>query len=372
MDKLKNKILVTKSFLPSLEEYTTEIEQIWESNWLTNGGILHQKLETELMRYLKVKNISLFSNGHLALETGIKVLGLKGEVITTPFTFASTTHAIINCGLKPVFADIDKFTFNLEPNNLEQLITEKTSAIIPVHVFGNPCDVHAINEIAQKHGIKVIYDAAHAFGVEVAGKSIASFGDVSMFSFHATKVFHTIEGGALVFNNDNEMKHRADLMKNFGISGPESVEMCGINAKMNEFQAAMGLINLRYIDREIEKRRVVTERYKENLKDVKGISFNKISGSIKYNYAYFPILIDPKQGVSRDKLHMELEKHNVYSRKYFYPLCSDFACYRYDFDSSKTPVAKQVANNILTLPIYGSLSLEEVDVICEIIKSVMS
>ncbi|MGI6684353.1 MAG: DegT/DnrJ/EryC1/StrS family aminotransferase [Bacillota bacterium] len=372
MDKLKNKIFVTKSFLPPLEEYIKVIDKVWESSWLTNKGNLHQKLETALIRYLDVKNISLFTNGHLALETGIKLLGLKGEVITTPFTFASTTHAIINCGLKPVFADIDRFTFNLDPNNLEQLITDKTSAIIPVHVFGNPCEVHAINEIAQKHGIKVIYDAAHAFGVEVDGKGIANYGDVSMFSFHATKVFHTIEGGALVFNNDNELKRRAELMKNFGISSPESVEMCGINAKMNEFQAAMGLINLRYIDGEIEKRRIITERYKENLRDVKGISFNKVSGSIKYNYAYFPVLIDPNQGVSRDKLHMELEKHNIYSRKYFYPLCSDFACYCSDFDSSETPVAKQVANNILTLPIYGTLSLEEVDVICEIIKSVMS
>lgn len=368
MKRLDQPIMVTKSFLPPFEEYIMEIQHIWNNGWLTNKGRLHAQFEENLVKYLKVKNVSLFTNGHLALEIAIRLLNLKGEVITTPFTFASTTHAIINSGLKPVFCDIDKYSFNLDPTKIENLITENTSAIIPVHVFGYPCNITKINEIAKKYDLKVIYDAAHAFGVEIEGTGIANFGDISMFSLHATKVFHCIEGGILAFN-DNKYKNNAELIKNFGISGPENVDICGINAKMNEFQAAMGLVNLRYIEDEIKKRRQVTERYKRNLINVKGINLNDNNNdNVKYNYAYFPILVNRELGIDRDQLHQELENYNIYTRKYFYPLCSDFHCYKSLFNSYETPIAKYIANNILTLPLYGELQLEEVDIICDLIQ----
>ena len=369
--KFNAPILVTKSFLPPIDEYKNIIEQIWKNNWLTNNGSLHNEFAEKLSIYLKVANSTLFTNGHLALETAIKALDLTGEIITTPFTFASTTHAIVNCGLKPIFCDIEMDTYNIDPQKIEGLITENTSAIIPVHVFGNPCNVYAIEKIAKKHNLKVIYDAAHVFGVEVNDKGIGTFGDVSMFSFHATKVFNSIEGGLLTYT-DSLYGSTFDLLKNFGITGPETVESIGINAKMNEFQAAMGLVNLRHVDSEIAKRQKVAECYRENLKGVKGIkSINDISG-VKHNYAYFPIVIDENQfGMTRNMLYEKLTEYNVVARKYFYPLTIDFQCYKGRFNAD-IPNARFVAERVLTLPMYGSLALQDVTMICNIIKSIFN
>ncbi|MFS0836689.1 DegT/DnrJ/EryC1/StrS family aminotransferase [Paenibacillus sp. 1P03SA] len=361
---LPESILVTKSFLPPIEEYIGEIERIWSSHWLTNNGIIHSDFEKKLKEYLGVPNISLFTNGHLALETALKNLGLKGEVITTPFTFASTTHAILNSGLTPVFCDIEEVTFNMDANKIETLITENTSAIVPVHVFGNPCDVDKIESIASKYNLKVIYDAAHAFGVETKGTPIGNFGDVSMFSMHATKVFHSIEGGILSTSNHN-YKKRFDLFKNFGISGPESLETRGINAKMNEFQAAMGLVNLRYIEQEIEQRKQLTQIYRELLKNIKGIRYLDDISQVKHNYSYFPIIVDKEQyGKDRDFLHDELRKCNVFTRKYFYPLTTEIQAIQNLGLNNDLPVAKKIASSVLTLPIYTSLETDYIRKIC--------
>ncbi|MGA4516232.1 DegT/DnrJ/EryC1/StrS family aminotransferase [Solibacillus silvestris] len=359
-------IQVTKSSMPNFDEYINEIKDLWESQWLTNSGIKHAELTEKLEYYLKTPNVSLFTNGHLALESAIEAFNLTGEVITTPFTFASTTHAIVRKGLTPVFADIDPDDFTIQADNIERLITDKTSAIIPVHVYGNICDVYKIEKIAKKYNLKVIYDAAHAFGVTLDGKGIANFGDASMFSFHATKVFHTIEGGALTYK-DVSIKNRVEMIKNFGITGPESVEYIGGNAKMNEFQAAMGLCNIRNIDQEIEKRKKVYERYTENLIGNKGIKLPTIPRGIKSNFAYFPVLFD-QYGISRDTIHDELIKQNIYTRKYFYPLSNSFKCYEGKFTSNRTPIAKDVTKKVLTLPLYADLPSEEVDRICSIIK----
>jgi len=369
MNKMVKEILVTKSFLPPIEEYTNMIEQIWENNWLTNNGPLHNEFAEKLNDYLQVDNCTLFSNGHLALETAIKALGLTGEVITTPFTFASTTHAIVNCGLKPVFCDIEMDTFNIDSQKIEDLITENTTAIIPVHVFGNPCDVYAIEKIAKKHNLKVIYDAAHVFGVEVNGKGIGTFGDVSMFSLHATKVFNSIEGGLLTYA-DSLYSRIFNLLKNFGITGPETVESTGINAKMNEFQAAMGLVNLRYVDSEIAKRQQVAKCYRENLKEVKGIKYIDDITDVKHNYAYFPIVVDENEfGMSRDTLHEKLQEYKIFARKYFYPLTVDFECYKGRFDGNMLN-ARLVANRVLTLPMYGDLELSDVEYICKLVQQI--
>jgi dTDP-4-amino-4,6-dideoxygalactose transaminase len=368
MKKNENPIFVTKSFLPPFEEYTKEIETIWASSWLTNNGSLHQKFEHDLLEYLNTPYLSLFTNGHLALESAIKALGLKGEVITTPFTFASTTHAIVNCGLTPVFCDISPFDFNIDVEKIEKLISPNTSAILPVHVFGNPCDMQSIENIAQKYGLKVIYDSAHAFGVKVNGVPIGNFGDISMFSLHATKVFHSIEGGILSYNTSG-YKRLLELYKNFGISGPESVEMVGINAKMNEFQAAMGIINLRYIALEIEKRKQITFQYRNLLRKIKGIGFLQDIGGVEHNYSYFPIQVDENTyGLTRDGLHERLKEYNIFTRKYFYPLCSDFHCYKPLFNNIDLPNAEFIANRILTLPLFSDLTIEQVDYICEAIQ----
>jgi len=363
---MDEKIQVTRSELPDFNEYISEIKELWDSHWLTNMGIKHQKLEAELMRYLDASNISLFTNGHIALECAISAFQLTGEVITTPFTFASTTHAIVRNGLEPVFCDINPEDFTIDTEKLEVLITEKTTAILPVHVYGNPCDTAAIKKIAKKYNLKVIYDAAHAFGVTVNGVSIAKFGDVSMFSFHATKVYNTIEGGALAYD-DPGLKEKFNKMINFGISGQESVDYVGTNAKMNEFQAAMGLCNLRNINDKINKRRTVVERYMEHLSGINGIKLPKYKDGVKTNYAYFPVVFDGFRA-TRDQIFEELKNHNVFARKYFYPLTSDFACYRNKHDSNKTPVAKNIAETILTLPLYSALLPEDVDRICNIIK----
>lgn len=359
-------IQVTRPSMPEFDEYLHEIKDIWDSRWLTNHGLKHNKLVEELKHYLKTPNLSLFSNGHLALECAIEAFQLTGEVITTPFTFASTTHAIVRKGLSPVFADINPENYTIQTDTIESLITDKTTAIIPVHVYGNVCNVYEIERIAKKYNLKVIYDAAHAFGITVAGKGVANFGDASMFSFHATKVFHTIEGGALSYN-ELGIKNRVNMASNFGITGPESVEYAGGNAKMNEFQAAMGLCNLRHIDQQIEKRKEIYERYIENLNGIEGIKLPSIQKGIVSNYAYFPVLFDGNK-VSRDQIHDELKKQNIYSRKYFYPLTNNLDCYKSKLTPNYTPIAQQISERILTLPFYPDLQLETVDRICKIIK----
>lgn len=362
-----NKILVTESSMPKLDEYIEEIKDIWKSKWLTNNGVKHQQLESKLCEYLNVKNTALFCNGHQALYVALKSLNLSGEVITTPFTFASTTHAIVQAGLKPVFCDIDPITYTMDVNKIEDLINDKTCAIVPVHVYGNPCDVEKIEEIAKKHNLKVIYDAAHAFGVEVNDMGIGNFGDISMFSFHATKVFNTIEGGALTYS-DSLLTEKINMLKNFGITSPESIEEIGTNAKMNEFSAAMGLCNLRHIEEEILKRKKVFERYVLNLKDISGIKLISFKDNIKPNYAYFPVVFDKEVfGKNRDEIMEILEKSGIYTRKYFYPLITDFSCYKDKYDSSLTPIAKEISENVLTLPLYANLDICDVDRICNLI-----
>lgn len=362
---MEKSIQVTSSSMPNFNEYVEEIRDLWDSRWLTNMGIKYRKLESELQDYLKTPNISLFTNGHLALETAISCFNLTGEVITTPFTFASTTHAIVRNGLTPVFCDVNPDDYTIQTDNLENLITDKTSAIIPVHVYGNICDVYEINRIAQKYNLKVIYDAAHAFGITIDEVGVANFGDASMFSFHATKVFNTIEGGALTYR-DAKMGELLTAYKNFGITGPESVDYIGTNAKMNEFQAAMGICNLKHVDDEINKRKVVFNRYVEQLRGIEGVKLSAPKVGVKSNYAYFPVVFDGYK-YSRDQVFEKLKESNIFSRKYFYPLTNDFKCYNERFTFEKTPVAKYVADRVLTLPLYADLSLEDVDRICEII-----
>ena len=305
-------IKVTRALMPNLDEYIEEIKDFWETLWITNIGIKHQKLEKLLIQYLDTKNITLFTNGHLALECAITAFDLKGEIITTPFSFPSTTHAIVRSGLKPVLCDINSDDFTIDADKLESLITDKTSAIIPVHIYGNICDIYSIESIAKKNNLRVIYDAASAFGVNFKGISVANYGDISMFSFHATKVFNTIEGGALAYKDDS-LTRIFENLRNFGIRGPESVESIGGNAKMNEFQAAMGICNLRHIDREIEKRSVIVRRYYDRLNEIKGIKLVKPQTGVKSNYAYFPVLFDG-YNLSRDEVFGLLASKNIYAR----------------------------------------------------------
>lgn len=359
-----DKILVTKSSMPPIEEFMREVAPIWESRWLTNMGVKHQELERQLCRYLKVPEISLFSNGHMALELAIQALKLTGEVITTPFTFASTTHAIVRNGLKPVFCDINEEDYTMDVSKIEALITDATTAIIPVHVYGNVCNVEEIQRIAQKYGLKVLYDAAHTFGVEVNGQGIGSFGDASMFSFHATKVYNTIEGGAVCFT-DKEFGLDLYRLKNFGIRDEETVDEVGANAKMNEFQAAMGLCNLRYVDSEIGKRKKVVDTYRELLSKLQGIKLPPVQEQVKSNYAYFPIVVDETQfGVTRNEIYEALKEKGIYTRKYFYPLTNAFACYHDRYHADETPVAQRIAKRVLTLPLYADLQEREVEAIC--------
>ncbi|OKZ73776.1 MAG: aminotransferase [Clostridium sp. 26_22] len=363
------KIMVTQSSMPKIDEYMEEIKSIFESKWLTNMGEKHIELEKNLKNYLDIKNISLFTNGHTALTIGIQSMNFPkgGEVITTPYSFASTTHAIVENGLKPIFCDIDPETYTIDVNKIERLITNKTCAILPVHVYGHVCDVENIDKLAKKYNLKVIYDAAHVFGVKYKGKSVAEYGDMSMFSFHATKVFNTIEGGALVYKDEN-LKSYIDKLKNFGINGPDHVEYVGINGKMNEFCAAMGICNLRHINGEIEKRKRVYERYVERLSNIEGVQLSLIQDNVLPNYAYFPVIFDKeKYGKSRDEVQQELAQNNIYSRKYFYPLISDYECYKDNFDSNETPIAKNISDNVLTIPMYADLELKDVDRICDII-----
>ena len=362
-------INVTRSSMPSFEEYCEEIKDLWDSHWLTNMGVKHQQLEKQLKSYLNTPYVTLYTNGHLALENVIAAMDFPvgGEVITTPFTFASTTHAIVRNGLVPVFCDINDVDYTLDVSKIEGLITEKTCAIVPVHVYGSICDVDGIQKIADRYGLKVIYDAAHAFGVTYKGKGIGNFGDASMFSFHATKVFNTIEGGAVTFTDDS-LNGVLYYMKNFGIRGPENVVFVGGNAKMSEFQAAMGICNLRHVDQEIQKRGVVADRYRRRLSGVKGIRLTEWQQGVKTNYAYFPVVFDGYK-YSRDEIFEMLAKEGIVARKYFYPLTNSYECYK-DLPTAgeeKTPIAKYIADCVLTLPLYADLSPEDVDRICDIL-----
>ncbi len=356
-------INVTRSSMPPYEEYIEEIKELWDSRWLTNMGAKHKQFEVLLKDYLHTDNICLYVNGHLALENIIAALELTGEVITTPFTFASTTHAIVRNGLAPIFCDINPDDYTIDVSKIEALITDKTSAIIPVHVYGNICDVEAIQAIANKHNLKVIYDAAHAFGVTYKGENVANFGDASTFSFHATKVFHSIEGGMVSFKNSDLYAVMNDR-KNFGIHGPENVMYVGGNAKMNEFQAAMGICNLRHLDEEIAKRKIAVEHYHERLGNVEGIKLCKIPEHVDFNYAYFPVLFDGYK-YNRDEICDKLKGHDIIARKYFYPITNSFECY--DFDTNETPIALDISMKVVTLPLYADLTIEEVDKICDII-----
>lgn len=357
-------ILVTRSSMPSLEEYIEEIRPIWESHWLTNMGPKHKELQQKLEEYLAVDHVELLTNGHMALELTLQAMNLQGEVITTPFTFASTTHAIVRNGLEPVFCDIDPITYTMDTSKVEKLITDRTCAIMPVHVYGNVCNMEEIERIARKYGLKVIYDAAHTFGETYKGRGIGTFGDASCFSFHATKVFNTIEGGAVCYHNE-ELGKRLYELKNFGIHGPEEVDAVGANAKMNEFCAAMGLCNLRHVDEEIAKRKKVVERYREHLEGVAGLQLNVEQPDVKYNYAYFPVVFDERvYGASRNEVFDALAEQEIYARKYFYPLTNTFACFHNRYSADETPVARRISERILTLPLYADLPLEMVDKVC--------
>ncbi len=362
-----NNILVTQSSIPPRDEYFEEISDIWKSHWMTNMGAKHKELQEKLEQYLNVNHVELLTNGHMALELSIQAMQLKGEVITTPFTFASTTHAIVRNGLTPVFCDINPTDFTMDVSKIESLITKKTSAILPVHVYGNICDVEKIENLAKKYNLKVIYDAAHAFGETSDGVGVGNFGDASCFSFHATKVFNTIEGGAVTFNNP-EFGLNLYQLKNFGIRGPEEVDAVGANAKMNEFCAAMGICNLRHLNEEIEKRKNVYERYVYHLSNVDGLRINIINSKVKSNYSYFPIIIDnEKFGTDRDTIFCELEKNGIGARKYFYPIASEFGCYRQQYDAKATPIALEISKSVLTLPMYAELDIDTVDRICKIV-----
>ena len=369
-------IYVTRPSMPSIEDYIEEIKPIFENHILTNMGPVYKKFQAHLVEYLDVKELSMFVNGHLALEMAIQAFGLKekgkqlggGEVITTPFTFVSTTHAISRNNLKPVFCDIQKSDYCINPDKIEELITDKTVAIIPVHVYGNICDVHRIESIAEKHGLKVIYDGAHAFGEKYMGQGIGNFGDATMFSFHATKVFNSVEGGAIAFR-DKRYGVPLHELKNFGIHDEDTVAAIGGNAKLDEIRAAMGICNLKNIEKYIFARKKVYDRYIERLDGINGITLTKPRKGVKPNYAYFPVYFDPDiLGFTRNDVYQALREEEIYARKYFYPAVNDLDCYK-KLDGNITPVAHDVSLNILTLPIYEGLDLEDVDRICDIVLS---
>jgi dTDP-4-amino-4,6-dideoxygalactose transaminase len=366
--KRRAPIYVTQPFLPALSEVTPYLEQIWERKYLTNSGPCHQEFETALARHLGVEHISVFSNGTLALLTALQALRIVGEVITTPFSFVATSHVLTWNHAQPIFVDIDPETFNLDPERIESAITPNTTAILPVHVYGTPCNVNSIAEIAARYNLRVIYDAAHAFDVKVRNQSILSYGDLSVLSFHATKVFNTFEGGAIVCHTP-EMKLRIDRLKNFGFVDEVTVTEPGINAKMNEFQAALGLVQLKHVAGAIERRRQVHERYWNALSRCKGIALRKPAREVASNYAYFPILVQRDYRLSRDALYDHLRDNEIFARRYFYPLISDFPMYRHLASSARAnlEVAHRVAAEVLCLPIYPALADQDVDRICELI-----
>ena len=353
--------------LPSLEEFMPYLQNIWDRKWLTNNGYYHKQLESALAEYLKVPYVNLFTNGTLPLLTAFQALRVTGEVITTPFSFVATTHSLWWNGIKPVFVDIDPVTCNIDPDKIEAAITPHTTAIMPVHVYGNPCDIVRIQEIADKYGLKVIYDAAHAFGVEINGKSVLEAGDMSTLSFHATKVYNTVEGGALICH-DEKTKQRIDYLKNFGFAGETEVIGFGINGKMDEVRSAFGLLNLKQVDRAIEARHKIALQYREGLKDIPGVSFMKDISNVRHNYAYFPIFIDAeKYGMTRDQLYFKMKENGVLGRRYFYPLISSFSTYR-GLDSAKPsnlPNATRIADSVICLPMYYGLIEEDVRRILE-------
>lgn len=358
-------INVTRSSMPSYEEYCNEIKCLWDSHWLTNMGEKHQKLQELLRKYLEVDYVELMVNGHMSLELTLQAMNIQGEVITTPFTFASTTHAIVRNGLQPVFCDINSDNYTIDVKKIESLITDKTTAIMPVHVYGNVCDVDEIDRIAKRYGLKVIYDAAHAFGIKYKNQGIATYGDASCFSFHATKVFNTIEGGAVCFS-DSELGKTLYQLRDFGIRTQEIVDGIGANAKMNEFSAAMGLCNLRHINDEIDKRKKVAEEYRKNLSGIEGIKLNPVQKNVQSNYSYFPVVFDEKSfGATRNEVFLHLQSRGINTRKYFYPLTSTFDCFHGQYDPAETPVALHISKRVLTLPLYADLALEQVDNICE-------
>jgi dTDP-4-amino-4,6-dideoxygalactose transaminase len=362
-------IYVTQPVLPPLEEFLPYLEQIWKSKWLTNSGPFHQELENKLADYLGVGHLALFANGTLALVTALQVLRINGEVITTPFSFVASSHSLLWNSIKPVFVDIHPETFNLDPEKIEAAITPQTTAIMPVHVYGKPCDVEKIQKIADIYGLKVIYDAAHAFGVSYKGESLLKHGDLSTLSFHATKVFNTFEGGAIVCP-DAKTKSRVDDLKNFGYNGEVTVVAPGINAKMNEFQAAFGLLQLKHVDKAIDRRREIDAQYREQLSSVTGIACLPLPADTTYNYSYFPLLIGKEYSLSRDELNEKLRQHKIFPRRYFYPLISEFPMYRGlpSAAESNLPIARMVANQVLCLPIYPALDNESIMRIISIIK----
>ena len=362
-------ITVTSPLLPNLDEFHELLKDIWDRKWITNNGHYHQMLEQALAEYLKVPYVSLFTNGTLPLLTALQALHITGEVITTPYSFVATTHALWWNGIKPVFVDIEWETGCMDPNKIEAAITPKTTAIMPVHVYGKPCNVKAIQEIADKYGLKVIYDAAHAFGVEQDGVSLMNYGDMSTLSFHATKVYNTIEGGAMVMH-DEKMKQRIDYLKNFGFAGETEVVGPGINSKMDEMRAAYGLLNLKQADDAIEARHQVAVRYREALKDVDGIEYWNDLPGVKHNYSYFPIFVHQKTyGMTRDELYFKLKEQGILARRYFYPLISDFSTYRGLPSATKEnlPVANEMAREVICLPMHHALSEDEVDRIIKLI-----
>lgn len=366
---MERPIYVTRSSMPPFEEYCREIAELWDSRILTNDGVKHRQLEQQLEDFMETPHIQLFPNGHTALELAIQALGLTGEVITTPFTFASTTLAILRCGLTPVFCDIEDKHYTMDADKLEALITDKTSAIIPVHVYGNICNYKEIKKIADKYGLKVIYDAAHTFGESVDSVNVSNLGDISMFSFHATKVFHTIEGGALSFS-DKALDSRLSALRKFGMNSSEDAEIIGTNAKMTEFAAAMGICNLRHFDEYVQGREKAFNRYRERLSGKKGIVLCPVQENVKHNYAYFPAVFEKETfGASRDDIAAKLNAENIFPRKYFYPLTSELTAVKKICRPNETPVARHIAENVLSLPLNAEMTLREVDTICDMILS---
>lgn len=360
-------IMITRSSMPPMEEYIEKMKELWDSRYLTNSGKFHKEFEEALIKYLNVSNVSLFTNGHMGLELTLEAMNLSGEVITTPFTFASTTQAIVRNNLTPVFCDVKEDDYTIDESKIEELITDKTCAIVPVHVYGNVCNVYEIERIAKKHNLKVIYDAAHAFGIKVNGKSVLDFGDASMVSLHATKVFHAIEGGLVVLQ-DEDLKVKLDKIKNFGFLTEELVDEIGSHARMNEFQSIMGLCNLNHVSEEILKRKKLTERYRENLRAIEGIKVMEEVEGVENNYTYFPVLIDEEKfGLNRDDVYDILLNNNIFSRKYFYKLTSDFECYENKFKKYETPIANKIAKSVLTLPLHGDLSIDDIDKVCDVL-----
>jgi len=365
-----SQITVTSPLLPDLQEFIPLLEDIWKRKWLTNNGYYHQELEKALSEYLKTPFLSLFTNGTLPLITALQALRITGEVITTPYSFVATTHSLWWNGIKPVFVDIDEKNCNINPEKIEAAITPKTTAIMPVHCYGQPCDVLKIKEIADKYGLKVIYDAAHAFGVEINGKSILEFGDMNTLSFHATKVYNTVEGGALVCS-DAETKKRIDYLKNFGFADEITVVAPGINGKMDEIRAAYGLLNLKKVDEAILSRKKIAEIYREGLKNIDGINYMAENENVRHNYSYFPIFVDKeKYGISRDELYFKMQKYNIFGRRYFFPLISTFSTYK-SLDSANPenlPVATKIADSVICLPMYAELENADIERVIEIIR----